>query len=210
VALQPGYQFVAAIELGQFRYERTSMHMRSNKSGFMLIELIISMAILVVGLGGLLVLLVAAMNTDYRSSGDTTSTMVAEHVLEQITAQGVGANSPPNAPLTVADCAGTVWNINTARAVLGAGTGVNGGNGANLTNAGVIDWTQAYGAVPAGYAMRYVACGAAGRQTTYDVRWNVIQMSNNSRLTVISGRPASSRQLGGLRYVTPVNLRTID
>lgn len=183
---------------------------RKSTGGFMLIELMISMVVLVVGLGGLLVLLVAAMNTNSRSSRDTTATMVAEHVIEQITAQGIGANSPPNPPLTITDCVGTVWNINTARALLGGGTGNNGGNGANLTAAGIIDWTQAYAGVPAGYAMRYVSCGPNGRRTIYDVRWNVIQMSSNSRLTVISARPAGSRQVGGLRYVVPVNLRTID
>jgi type II secretory pathway pseudopilin PulG len=188
------------------------------QDGFMLIELMISMVVLSIGLGGLLVLLTAAMFTDARSSGDTSATMVAEHVLEQITAQGLGTNSPPNPPLTITDCTGAIWNINTARAVLGAGTGLNGGNGANLTAAGIIDWTQQYAGVPAGYAMRYVSCGAGGRQTTYDVRWNVIQMSANSRLTVISGRPVTTgeavaagvRQVNGLRFVAPVNLRTID
>jgi hypothetical protein len=45
---------------------------------------------------------------------------------------------------------------------------------------------------------------------TYDVRWDVIQMSTNSRLTVISARPVGSRQVGGLKFIFPVNLRTID
>ena len=179
-------------------------------AGFMLIELLISMVILTVGLGGLLVLLVTAMNTDRVAGSDTASTMVAEHVLEQISAQGVGADSPPNPPLTITDCTGAVWNINTQRALLNAGSGANGGNGANLTANGIIDWTQAYAGVPAGYAMLYVSCGAGGKQTTYDVRWNVIQMSANSRLSVISARPFGSRQLGGLKFVVPVNLRSID
>lgn len=187
-----------------------NLKQRKSTGGFMLIELMISMVVLVVGLGGLLVLLIAAMNTNSRSGRDTSATMVAEHVVEQITAQGLGANSPPNPPLTITDCRGTVWNINTARAPLGGGTGVNGGNGANLTAAGIVDWTQPYAGVPAGYAMRYAACGAGGRRTIYDVRWNVIQMSSNSRLTTISARPAGSRQVGGLRFVVPVNLRTID
>jgi Tfp pilus assembly protein PilV len=182
----------------------------NNSAGFMLIELLISMVILTVGLGGLLVLLVTAMNTDRVAGSDTAATMVAEHVIEQITAQGVGADSPPNLPLPITDCAGTIWNINTQRAILNAGSGANGGNGANLTAAGIIDWTQAWNAVPAGYQMNYVSCGAGAKQTTYDVRWNVIQLSANSRLTVISARPVGSRQVGGLKFVVPVNLRTID
>ena len=182
----------------------------ASPNGFMLIELLIAMVVLSVGLAGLLVILVAAISTDKNASGDTSATMVAEHVLEQITAQGVGANSPPNPPLTITDCAGTAWNINTARAALNGGSGANGGNGAALTAGGVVDWTQAYAGVPAGYAMLYVACGAGSRQITYDVRWNVIQMSANSRMTVISSRPSSQRQVGGLRFIVPVNLRTID
>jgi competence protein ComGC len=177
----------------------------------MMIELMISMVVLSVGLGGLLILLISAMYTDKNSAGDTTSTMVAEQVLEQITAQGVGANSPPNPALTVTDCAGNVLNINTARAVLGGGSGgATGGNGAALTATGIIDWTQAVAAVPAGYGIQYVACGVGSRQTTYDVRWDVIQMSANSRLIIISARPVGSRQVGGLKFVVPVNLRTID
>jgi Tfp pilus assembly protein PilV len=193
---------------------QNAKQIRSKKSkhgGFMMIELMISMVVLSVGLGGLLILLVSAMYTDKRSSTDTTATMVAEHVLEQITAQGVGANSPPNPALNITDCAGNVLNINTARAVVGAGTGgATGGNGAALTAAGVIDWTQAVAAVPAGYGVQYVACGAGGRQTTYDIRWDVIQMSTNSRLTIISARPVGSRQVGGLKFILPINLSTID
>src|SRR5258708_17080297 len=125
---------------------------KSKHSGFMMIELMISMVVLSVGLGGLLVLLVSAMCTDNRSATDTTATMVAEHVLEQITAQGVGANSPPNPPITITDCAGNALNVNSQRAPLGGGTGgATGGNGAAVTAAGIIDWTQAIGAVPAGY-----------------------------------------------------------
>jgi hypothetical protein len=184
--------------------------------GFMMIELMISMVVLSVGLAGVLVLLLAAMYTDRRSGHDTGSTMIAEHILEQITAEGLGADIP----LQITDCANNVLNIATARANLGAGNaGPNGGNGAALTPNGVIDWTQAFAAIPpdpngtgAPYAIEYVACGANGRQMTYDVRWDVIQMpgSANNRLTVIGARPKNSTQLGGMRFVVPVNLRTVD
>ena len=62
------------------------------------------------------------------------------------------------------------------------------------------------------YAIEYVACGANGRQVSYDVRWDVIQMpgSANNRLTIIGARPMSSAQVGGLKFVIPVNLRTVD
>lgn len=171
----------------------------------MLLELLISMVILVIGLGGLMILLVSSMQTNKKAGYDTTSTMVAEHVLEQISAEP--ANSAT--ALTVTDCAGTAWTINTAGAALGGGSGLNGGNGAALTTGGIVDWTQSYAAIPAGYAAQYVACGNGSRQMTYDVRWNVITMDTYARMVMISARPAGSATTGGLQFVMPVNLRTI-
>ena len=175
--------------------------------------------VLSVGLAGLLVLLIAAMYNDRGSGGDTASTMVAEHVIDQISAEP--ANSAIG--LTITDCAGTVWNISTAPAALGAGTAANGGNGANLTaNAAfgeVIDWSQPYAGVPVGYKMLYLACGNNGRQETYDVRWDMITMSPYSRMVLISARPAATPTVGtaaaqqgdlGLRFVNPVTLRTVN
>jgi type II secretory pathway pseudopilin PulG len=172
----------------------------------MLLELLIAIVVLAIGLGGLLVLLVSAMHTDTRAGNDTSSTMLSEHVLEQISspmAEDAGA-------LSINDCTQTAWTITTTGAVKGGGnSGANGGNGANLTADGTIDWTQGYDSVPDGYKMKYVACGAGGRQITYDVRWNVISMSAYSRMIFSSARPDGSNQIGGLRYVMPVTLRTI-
>ncbi len=187
---------------------------KMRQQGFMLLELLISMVVLTVGMGGLLILMISAMYTDKRAGGDTASTMIAEHVLEQISAQPASTN----VPLQITDCAGNVLAINTAGAVLNGGTGTNGGNGAALradpTNAAweVIDWTQAFGNIPAGYAVRYVACGGplTGRQETYDVRWDVITLSAYARMVFISARPAATTANGGLRFVMPITLRTID
>ena len=178
---------------------------RRGERGSMLLELLIAMVVLVIGLGGLLALLVGSMSTNNTAGSDTTSTMLAEHILEQTSAQP--ANSTTN--LSVTDCAGTLWTIATTGAAKGSGTGSNGGNGANLTATGGVDWAQSYASVPNGYAMQYVACGAGGRQTTYDVRWDVITMSNYTRMVFVSARPSNSAAVGGLHYVFPVNLRTI-
>jgi Tfp pilus assembly protein PilV len=177
--------------------------------GSMLIELLISMSVLAIGLGGVLALLISAVLTNSKAGKDTSATMVAENILEQISAQPGNATGAA-ALLQITDCAGTIWTIDTNAATLGAGTGLNGGNGANLTNLGVVDWTQSYATVPANYAMRYVACGNASRQMTYDVRWNVVRMTTNNRAVVISARPVESTAVGGLKYVVPVNLRTVD
>jgi type IV pilus assembly protein PilV len=176
--------------------------------GSMLLELLIAMVVLLVGLGGLLSLLVSSLYTNNSARNDTTSTMLAEHVIEQISAEP--ANS--SIPLTITDCAGTAWDVETAPALQGAGSGgSNGGNGAGLTSSGIVDWTQTYSTVPDGYKMRYVSCGANGSQMVYDVRWNVLKMSTSdyTRMVIISARPNDSTTVGGLRFIVPVNLRTI-
>jgi type II secretory pathway pseudopilin PulG len=179
---------------------------RRRERGSFLVESLIAMVVLAIGLGGLFSLMMASLYTNHRSSQDTSSTMVAEHVLEQISAQP--ANSAT--ALSVTDCAGTAWSINTQAHVVGAGSGGSyGGDGANLTSSGVVDWTQAYSNVPAGYAMQYVDCGSGGSQTVYDVRWNLITMSSYARMAIISARPSGSPASGGLRFVMPANLRTI-
>ena len=194
-------------------YTDTQIRISDGESGFSLIELMISMVVLLIGLGGLLVLLVTAMYTNKTASTDTASTMVAEHVLEQISAQGLQATTP----LTITDCTNTTTTFATNPALIGAGnSGATGGNGATLTAGGIIDWTQAFASVPTDpvsgfpYAIRYTDCGANGRQTVYDVRWNMITMSNNDRLTVIGARPSSANVNGGLRFVIPANLRTVN
>lgn len=172
----------------------------------MLLELLIAIVVLAIGMGGLLVLLVSAMYTDNRAGDDSSSTMLAEHVLEQISAPMAEDTTPP----VLTDCAQNTWTITTAGAAKGAGnSGANGGNGASLTTGAVVDWTQSYATVPAGYKMQYVACGAGGKQITYDVRWNVITMSGYSRMIFSSARPSGTNTVGGLRYVMPITLRTI-
>src|SRR5216117_2217689 len=108
-------------------------HFRKGQHGFTLIELMISMVVLLVGLGGLLVLLVSALYTNKTASTDTSSTMIAEHILEQITAQGLQATTP----LQITDCTNptpVTTNFATNPAPIGSGnSGANGGNGATLT-----------------------------------------------------------------------------
>lgn len=172
----------------------------------MLVELMISMFILAVGLGGVMVLLVLAANTNGKAANDTTATMVAEHVLEQISAQPANGT----ALLQITDCTGATFNIGTSGSAQGAGSaGTNGGNGATLTANGTVDWSQDYAAVPANYSMKYVSCGAGGKQTTYDVRWDLITMTAFSRMVVVSARPISFTTDTGARYLVPVNLRTV-
>lgn len=177
--------------------------------GFSLLEFLIAMTVLTIGVGGLLPLLLGAITIDKKAAGDTTSTMVAEVVLEQISSQAANSSNT----VSITDCANNSSTISVADLPVGAGSGgTYGGNGAALTYMGIVDWTQAYASVPAGYAMQYVSCSTTNdTPVTYDVRWDVIttSQSENTKLVVISARPLINSPLALGRIVIPVNLRTL-
>ena len=183
----------------------------TRQAGFSLLEFLIAMTVLTIGVGGLLPLLLASITLDKKAAGDTTAVMVAEVVLEQMSSQSSTSGALPN---PMQDCATppNSWNVSEADAIVGAGSGgAYGGNGAQLTNQGTIDWTQAYAAIPAGYAMRYVACSTTNdTPVTYEVRWDVISTSSSdsTKMIVISARPQIA-QAWALGYVAPINMRTI-
>src|SRR5450759_6015340 len=97
---------------------RSLQKRKGSQCGSMLLELLIAIVVLAIGMGGILVLLVSAMSTNNRSGNDTSSTMIAEHIIEQISSQP--ANS--SAALSINDCAGTSWSVSTAGAANGSGT----------------------------------------------------------------------------------------
>ena len=175
-------------------------------------EFLIAMLVLTIGTGGMLPLLIGSITVNKKAAGDTTSIMVAEVVLEQASSQA--ANYAGVLPNPIQDCAtpANAWNIDVTDAVVGAGSGgASGGNGANLTAAGTIDWTEPYNNIPAGYAMKYVACSTTNdTPVTYDVRWDVIRTSTagQTKMIVVSARPLYT-QGGALGIVIPANLRTI-
>src|SRR2546429_2822944 len=114
---------------------RTAPWPPSGERGSLLIETLIAMIVLAIGLGGLFSLLAASMYTNDRSGADTRSTMLAEHVIEQIDSQLANQS----APLSITDCAGTAWTINTAGTAKGAGSGGSyGGKWAHPTFPGDI------------------------------------------------------------------------
>jgi type II secretory pathway pseudopilin PulG len=177
-----------------------------NDAGVSLIELMFAMRVLAVGLGGLSVLFIFASQTNNKNSKATSSTMLAQRVLEQISAQ-----HPDSTQLiALTDCAGNQWTIKTS------GSGAPAGSGAQIATSpsdpfyGVIDPAQAYDAIPTGYAMLYSDCAANGRQAMYDVRWNIMNVSPYARLITVSARQTSpSNQLGGRLFFLPANLRGI-
>jgi prepilin-type N-terminal cleavage/methylation domain-containing protein len=173
---------------------------RARQSGMSLIELMIAMVVLVVGMLALMTLVTTSTGSNNRNKLDTTGTLVAEKVLD-----GIAATQ--NTTFTMTDCnpAGvTTWTIGSAPAA-------SPGAGASVTSNGNIDFTQAYSGVTANYKMRYVSCGVGGTQATYDVRWNVLRLTDYTKLVTVS-----ARQLGvnptntNLPFFSPpITLRTI-
>ncbi len=164
-----------------------------------LIELLIALSIGAVGLTAVISLFVAAMANNSRSQRDTTATLLAQSVLEQIVL--AGTNNVANIGLT--DCLGNNFVINTTG-------GAAPGAGAALTAGGNIDFSQA--APGNNYRMVYNVCRANGQTSQFDVRWNVLDM-NTSGLTVytrqvrISAKPIGTTAANS--YILPVTLRGV-
>jgi prepilin-type N-terminal cleavage/methylation domain-containing protein len=191
-------------------HTRTARLPRKSQTGMTLVELIIAMTILAVGMGALTNLLVVAMATDNRNSKDTSATLLAQMVIEQISAQHPNFN----ATISITDCTGNTWNIATAGGASPNGTGANLVTTSTAAGYGGIDQTQAYSNIPANYAMKWVDCGGVnntGIPTTYDVRWNVMTIdANYTRLVTASARPVNANALGGINFALPVNLRGVS
>lgn len=178
---------------------------RSTQRGMSLIELMIAMLVLATGLGALTILFIFSSESDNKNSKSTSSTMLAQRVLEQISAQHPDSIQV----ITMTDCAGNAWNINTVGAAAPFGLGATIDANAGSPFYGNIDPAQNFAAVPAGYAMRYTDCGG-NRQTQYDVRWNIININQFTRLITVSARQISpANQLGGRLFDLPANLRGI-
>ena len=171
-------------------------------AGMSMMELMVAMAVLAVGMTAVTALFHSAILTNNRAKVDTNATMLAQTVLEKIAAQP----ATQNATISLTDCGGTptTWTIATAGAAAP-------GNGATVdANSGAVDFTQAYADVPANYKMQFKGCGAGGRQTTFDVRWNVQTVTANTRLIAVAARPLGAT--GGTRprqFAPPITLRTI-
>jgi Tfp pilus assembly protein PilV len=186
--------------------KRKAVFRNNPQRGSSLIELMIAMLVLATGLGALTTLITACMVTDTRNSKDTSATLLAQKVIEELSAQNTNA---PNAVI-LTDCAGNNWTIPSTPGAAGpTGQGAALATSVSSPYYGGIDFTQSVGTVPAGFSMQYVDCSVNGTQTTYDVRWNVMTVTANStRLITASARQRGSTS-DGLHYAIPVTLRAV-
>ncbi len=164
------------------------------QAGLSMIELMIAAAVVVVGFMATLGLVLTAIASNNRNRMDSTGTMLAQAVVENVSSVLVGTGTD-----NLTDCAGNNWTISTI-----ANTVANGGAGATLSGS-QIDFTQA--SPPTNYYMNYVVCNV-GSQQTYDVRWNVQQVTSDTYLVTVGVKPKNSTINGNKFFALPVNLRT--
>jgi hypothetical protein len=181
--------------------ELTRKTKRSSQRGSSLIELMIASLVLTVGVLGCAVLIPIAIGTNSRNRQQSNSTVIAQMVTEKLSS--VSAGTSPT--LTITDCVGTT-NVSTAGSVGGTGATV-------LTSgpsAGSIDFSQTQGSsgAPAGYYMSYTSCGTLGRQSTYDVRWNIQTPSNYVKLITVSAKLQGSGS-NPILFSLPVTIRSM-
>jgi type IV pilus assembly protein PilV len=173
--------------------------------GMSLIEVMLALLILIVGVLGVMALVLTAIGTNRANRQQSNATAIAQMIMEKITS--VPATQSPT--LSLSDCLTGAQNIATGGAAGPAGAGATLYTGSsNPLWTGGIDFSQAIASVPASYSMQYTLCGSAGRQTTYDVRWNVITLTSNAKLITVSVRERGSGNDLKI-FAPPVTVRTI-
>lgn len=159
----------------------------NGEAGISLIELMVAAFVIVVGFTGALALVLTAIASNNRNRMDSTATMLAQAVVENISSVIVGSGAD-----SLTDCAGNNWTINTAI------------GGATLSGS-QIDFTQS--SPPSNYYMNYVVCNV-GSQTTYDVRWNVQTVSSNTYMITVGVKQRNSNTTANRFFALPVSLRS--
>lgn len=205
---------------------RSERRSKRASQGFSLVEAMVAIAVLSVGVLSLARMVPYATRTDFGSRTDSTGTFIAMRELEQMLAQ------PWTLPTT--NCGAAPYPCFTDAA---DGNGVTqgvslkcdcatapcaGNAGAPLTGAGLIDFSQAASAIPAGYRRAYAFSPATGNTAkinggSYEVRWHVTcnVYSKDAANNVVAGlfvytvaaRPSGSPLPGMLAI--PANVQAV-
>ena len=187
---------------------------RSNQKGMTLIELMIACFVLAVGMLGSLAMIFLAIATNSRNKFDTTGTMIAQTIIEQINTLPTNATQGGAfvTAISLTDCGTTTHTATTHSISIQAGdVGVPVGAALVANNdtdqsrkPGDIDFAET--APPAGYNMKWHTCG----DIEYDVRWNIVQVSERSKLITVSARQQIFSRNNVKMYAPPVTLRSIS
>jgi prepilin-type N-terminal cleavage/methylation domain-containing protein len=170
----------------------------ASQRGMSLIELMIASFVLTVGVLGCAAVIPLAIGTNFKNRQQSNSTVIAQMTMEKISSASAGGS----AALIITDCLGAANTINII--------GSTAGTGAALLSTGSADFSRLQGSsgAPAGYYMSYTSCGTSGRQSIYDVRWNVQTPSSYVSLVTVSAKMKSSGTNPNLLSL-PVTIRTI-
>jgi hypothetical protein len=167
-----------------------------------MIETMMAGFILIVGSLMMIVLIINSIASNNRNKIDSTQTMLASSILEQINSTFITSGNS-----TLTDCSNNSWTINT-------GLPDTGSSGAALSGSS-IDWTET--SPPAGYHMDYdvrAPCSSTyPLQGTYDVRWHVdvvggVGVTNTYLLTV--GAKLKNHGENNKYFSAPVTLRLMS
>jgi Tfp pilus assembly protein PilV len=203
-----------------------------------MLELMFAGFVLVVGMMGSLMMIIIGIQSNTKAKVDTTGTMLAQMVLEEINSQ---STRDIETQMTISDCASGdpaattgnnsyPLNIVDGSTLTSSTTPVGPVTMASLVAStgtrldGSINFSQAVSTSTSGtpvpfyrgngYNMLYHTCGG----TTYDVRWRIDNVvAGQTRLITVSARHLAIMTFGNgaatsnLRlFAPPVTLRTIS
>jgi prepilin-type N-terminal cleavage/methylation domain-containing protein len=156
------------------------------QSGMSMIEVMIATFILSISSLGVIGLVWTSILMNNRNKVDSTQTMLAESIIEQVNATIIGSENS-----ALSDCDGTTWAISTTP-------------GGAAMSGSTIDFSET--SPPTDYHMNYVLkspCTSTGAiQATYDVRWNVEivgasgGMPTNTYLVTVAAKRLGSTKVG--------------
>lgn len=161
-----------------------------------MVETLVASTILTILSLSMISLVVAAIATNNRNKIDSTQTMLAESMLEQIHSTFNG-----NGTSALFDCSGTEHTIDT--------TIPNTGSVGSALSGNTIDYSQT--SPPAGYHMDYVVrtpCTTSGSIVgTYDVRWHLDQVGSTNTYMITVSAKLKNHGEGNLYFALPTTLR---
>jgi len=170
----------------------------NREAGMSIIEVMVATLILSISSLGVVALVWSAILMNNRNKVDSTQTMLAESIIEQVNATIIGSESS-----ALSDCDNTTWTISTTP----GGAALNGAN---------VDFSEAD--PPDDYFMTYVLrspCAPTGAiQASYDVRWHVDIVGQadgtptNTYLVTVGAKRQGSNETGMVDSA-PVSMRVM-
>jgi Tfp pilus assembly protein PilV len=172
-----------------------------SQAGITMIETLLAASILAIGSLGMMGVVIGSIASNNRNKIDSTQTMLATSILEQIDSTVIGSGTS-----NLTDCAGNSWTINTAVPTSGVA-------GAPLSGS-AVDFTQAQ---VTGYYMNYVMstpCNSTSPVAgVYDVRWHIdavgSPLTTKTYLLTVSAKLTNGGQ-GNQFFSSPITLRVMS